>query len=203
MSRLTNQELISDSRGFFEEVVRDALRQKKIKTQLVVTNYLVDLLKHYVITENLFDWEDDSGRKRRSTLAELFLKSSELSPAQRVETLKKLGDTSLYISGFFAQSLNRKVVDVGYYVDMGVSAYGTLAEVVPERTFAQVYAEMGRKFTEFVEAFSFISTQTMVQASEDLMTLFSVYLSTGSESARQAILDQGFVPPRLAKVSSD
>src|SRR5690606_4120063 len=125
-------ELLADSSGFFEDIVSEALKQKRIETRPVVTNYLVDLLKHYLVTENLFDWEDEMGRKRRSTLAELFLKSAQLSPAQRVETLKRLGDTSLYISGFFAQSLKRKVVDLSYYVEMGTSAYGALAEVVRE-----------------------------------------------------------------------
>src|SRR5690606_13766943 len=134
--------------------------------------YLVDLLKRYLVTENLFDWEDELGRKRRSTLAELFLKSSQLSPAQRVETLKRLGDTSLYISGFFAQSLKRKVVDLSYYMNMGTSAYGTLAEVVREETFSHVFSEMEKNFTSFVDAFSFISSKTMSQGPADLMTLF-------------------------------
>lgn len=204
MSRhVTSHELIADSRGFFEEVVSEALDRKKIKIQPVVSNYLVDLLKRYLITENLFDSEDGSGRKRRSTLAEMFLKSSHLSPAQRVETLKRLGDTSLYISGFFAPSLQRKVVDVSYYVDMGMSAYGTLAEMVREDTFAAVYSEMERKFTEFVDAFSFISLQTMSRQPADLMTLFSLYLETGSEWAHQEILKQGVVPPSFPKASGE
>ena len=115
----------------------------------------------------------------------------------------RLGDTSLYISGFFAQSLQRKVVDVSYYVDMGMSAYGTLAEVVREHTFAEVYSEMERRFPEFVDAFSFISLQTMSQKPADMMTLFSLYLQTGSEWARQEILKQGVLPPCLPKASGE
>lgn len=197
------QELLADSSGFFEDIVSEALKQKRIETRPVVTNYLVDLLKHYLVTENLFDWEDEMGRKRRSTLAELFLKSAQLSPAQRVETLKRLGDTSLYISGFFAQSLKRKVVDLSYYVEMGTSAYGALAEVVREESFSQVFSEMKKNFTSFVDAFAFISSKTMPQGSTDLMTLFNLYMRTGSEWARDQIISEGFIPPAFSKASGE
>ena len=53
-------------------------------------------------------------------------------PIVRFELLKKLGDRSLYISGFFADSLQRKVVDVDYYAEMGGVAYGALADSAVE-----------------------------------------------------------------------
>jgi len=44
-----------------------------------------------------------------------------------VRTLKEVGDTSLYVAGFFAKSLTRSLVDVDYYVGLGQSAYAQLA----------------------------------------------------------------------------
>jgi len=37
--------------------------------------------------------------------------------------MQRLGDTALFIAGVFADSLNRKLVDVDYYVAMGGTAY--------------------------------------------------------------------------------
>ena len=43
-------------------------------------------------------------------------------PAQRA-SLKQIGDVSLFVSGFFSDSLRRKLVDVDYYVSIGGVAY--------------------------------------------------------------------------------
>ena len=57
----------------------------------------------------------------------LKLAAAVSSPDERVRQLKDVGDTSLYVSGFFADSLQRKLVDVDYYIQMGGAAYGELA----------------------------------------------------------------------------
>ena len=41
--------------------------------------------------------------------------SQDADPGERVKTLKEVGDTSLYVSGFFAESLTRSLVDVDYW----------------------------------------------------------------------------------------
>ena len=44
-----------------------------------------------------------------------------------MRNLKQVGDTSLYVAGFFAESLTRSLVDVDYYVGLGQNAYAQLA----------------------------------------------------------------------------
>ena len=54
-------------------------------------------------------------------------------PGERVRTLKQVGDTSLYVAGFFAESLTRSLVDVDYYVGLGQTAYAQLARSLRPR----------------------------------------------------------------------
>lgn len=134
------------SRDYFNEIVDHALAQRKVKTLPFVRGYLVDLLEYYVPTSNLFDDQDSSGRRTRETLAETFLKAQTADTLVRIELLKKLGDRSLYISGFFGDSLQRKLVDLDYYADMGCTAYGALSETVREDTLAKIYREFASRF---------------------------------------------------------
>ena len=46
--------------------------------------------------------------------------------AQR-DDLRSVGDQSLFITGFFADSLNRSLVDVDFYIHLGELAYRSLA----------------------------------------------------------------------------
>lgn len=188
--------LLVASQEFFKEAVVDALIQTKVKATPLAEHYLVQLLEHYMATDRLFQQEEGAGGQRnRETLAEMFLRALNTStPAIKVDLLKKLGDSSLYIGGFFGDSLNRKLVDLDYYVEMGGNAYGTLANHVRDDSFRQVYGELAAHFPQFVDVLTYISTKTLVQTSEDLLRLYDRYLRTGSDLARDHLLEKGLIP---------
>jgi hypothetical protein len=191
MRRDSHLSLVVSSSEYFHEVVDDAFTQRKFQTVEPVKNYLVELLQFYVPAANLFDEVDSSGRRTRQTLAETFLKAQNAPSSERIELLKKLADRSLYISGFFGDSLQRKLVDVDYYVDMGGMAYGALATSVRTNTQARVYSELAQRFFDFVEVLTHISSRTHLQNEENLMRLFEIYAKTGSEVAREKLVAKG------------
>ena len=175
------------------EVVDDALKERKVKTVPLAHRYLVQLLEHYVSAENL---------KSQETLAELFLKAANSDHNQKIELLKKLGDRSLYISGFFADSLQRKVIDIDYYRDMGSSAYSTLAGSIREDSLAIVFQEFASKFLEFVDVLTLISAKAHLQSENNILRLYETYAKTGSELAREQLLEKGLIAVPLENISS-
>lgn len=142
---------------------------------------------------NLFDETDESGRRTRATLAETFLRATSADAQTRFELLKKLGDRSLYISGFFGDSLQRKIVDVDYYADMGGTAYATLADCVREDTVARMYREFAERFIEFVDVLALISSRAIVKPEENILRLYENYEKTGSSLAREKLLEMGLI----------
>lgn len=187
--------LLQKPTDFFSEVVRDAMTQRKVKTTPLAETYLVHMLEHFVSVDNLFDDDQNEKTKSQTPLAEMFLKALASPVHMRVELLKKLGDTSLYISGFFGDSLARKVVDIDYYADMGGTAYQNLSTVVKEESSRLIYSELSSKFLDFVEILTFISTKTLVQSNQNLLRLYDRYVTTGSKLAREQLLEQGLLTP--------
>ena len=100
---------------YFHEVVTDALSAVDLHASEPASWYLVSLLGDFT--------------KARLTDEPLGLKLAApgQDPGERVRNLKQVGDTSLYVAGFFAESLNRSLVDVEYYVGLGQTAYAQLA----------------------------------------------------------------------------
>jgi hypothetical protein len=186
---------------FFAEAVSDALKSRKITTSPLANEYLVKLLTHYIFADNLFDETTDGGKKTRSTLAELYLKAMNSETNIRYDLLKKLGDTSLYISGFFSESLNRKVVDVSYYVNMGESAFHSLANTVSEEAYSNLYKDFSKHFVKYMEALNYISKQTNLKKDSNLLKLYENYQKTGSELMREVLVDSGFVDFDITKKS--
>jgi len=177
---------------YFQERVTEAMSHQGFEASKVAEYYIVDLLARYMITTNLFD-KTHENTNDTEPLAVLLLKaqSSELDDSAKVKILKKLGDTSLYISGFFADSLNRKVIDLDYYREMGAIAYRSLSGAIKEDSFQELYGELHNKFSGFVNVLTEVSQEVFVQNNQNLLRLYEVYVRTGSELARKQLQEKG------------
>ena len=186
-------EIFISAQGYFAELVKEGMEFRKINADPNVEIYLISLLNHYLDARNLFeDHHSESGIKSPKTLAELYMIAQNSEPSVRFELLKKLGDRSLYISGFFADSLQKKLVDADYYAEMGGVAYGALANSAQD-SVAYVYRQFSRRFVEFVDVLSYISQSAQVQTDQNILHLYDRYIRTGSELAREELIENGIV----------
>ncbi|HMN67554.1 MAG TPA: hypothetical protein PKC28_03350 [Bdellovibrionales bacterium] len=176
--------------------VDQGLARVKFEPLPLSRQYLVGLLEHFMFSSNML--------AKRDTLAELYLRAqNEQVSAVRIEMLKKLGDSSLYISGFFGDSLARKVVDIDYYVDMGGVAYGTLAHQSSDELQARVFGEFSTHFGAFVDVLTYISQESLIQTNGDLLKLYDRYIATGSKLAEEQLLEKGLLSADLQKTKAN
>ncbi|MGE3973062.1 MAG: hypothetical protein AB7F59_00900 [Bdellovibrionales bacterium] len=193
LNQASKHSLFIQPREFFTEIVRDALARTKLTTTPPAETYLIGLLENFVSTDKLFEIEPETGQRQTMTLAEMFLKAINSQSTVQIELFKKLGDTSLYISGFFGDSLNRKVVDIDYYAEMGGTAYQSLAQVVRDDNNRCVFGELSTKFLGFVDVLTYISTKSLMNNNQNLLRLYERYVKTGSSLARDQLLEKGIV----------
>jgi hypothetical protein len=196
-------ELTASPKDYFIEELEHAFQHLKISASPLSKNYLVDLLQFYMFAKNLFSVDEETGRYKRETLAELYLRSQNLPATQKMELLKKLGDTSLYISGFFGDSLNRKVVDIDYYAEMGGTAYNSLAKITADESLSVVYLDFSSRFLDFVDALTYVSQKSALQSNGDLLRLYDRYVSTGSRLAEEQLRERGMFNAELGKIKSN
>ena len=100
---------------FFHEAISDAIRAQGLSATESTEFYLVNLLSDFATTP-----VDDE------PLALKLATATFASPEDRVRHLRAIADKSLYVSGFFADSLRRRSIDPNYYIAMGGSAYAQL-----------------------------------------------------------------------------
>ncbi|MES3037831.1 MAG: hypothetical protein V4736_07990 [Bdellovibrionota bacterium] len=183
------------SDGFFEEAIQKAGEDLKIQMPPTVESYLVNMMIHYLDANNLFEKDliSESGKKKPQTLAEMYLTAQLEEDPHRQSLLRRMADRSLYISGFFADSLNRKIVDIDYYMEMGGTAYGILASSSKVDTDAMVYRTFSSRFLQFVDILTHISQNSLVHSNQSLLNLYDRYLKTGSEVARDKLAEMGIV----------
>lgn len=195
-------ELLTSPAEFFKTAVEQALESRKVKALPLTQNYLIGLLEHYLLADNLFETSEETGKRKNGTLAEMYLKAHQAVPAVRVDLLKKLGDTSLYISGFFGDSLKKKIVDIDYYAQMGGVAYATLADEESESIYSPVYKDFSVRFMEYVDVLTYISQQSLIHSHEDLLRLYDRYVTTGSKLAEEQLIEKGMLNADLGRTKS-
>ncbi len=164
---------------FFHEVLTEALERADVKATEGAEHYLVGLLGEFT--------------KARITDEPLSLKLAHAQgdPVARVKALKEVGDTSLYITGFFAASLENKLVDTSYYMRLGEAAYRELsAHLSRSSSVSGIYRELSAKFPCFVDVLGDVRTRIDL-AQSDVMTLYEQWLVTRSEWIEKRLRELG------------
>lgn len=186
--------IISSSLGeFFRDEVTEARATLGVQLSEMAEYYLVNLLVDYAR-------RGQGPLPGEEPLAFMFKRAMEAPPAERMQTLKNLGDLALYVAGFFSESLERSLVDIDYYVSMGGNAYGSLSDIVGAHqqgdTFAELYGDLARRFSELVDLLNEVSDRSrdVAQRSSDLLKLYDRWVRTGSQRIERMLIDKGLVP---------
>ena len=173
---------------YFKELVESALARQHLHAGDLTEYYLVNLLCQYVRLDVRADRDE-----HREPLAIRLGRALESGGSEQRMRLRSIGDFSLFMSGFFSDSLRRRMVDVDYYKSMGEYAYGSLSRH-DEDAFAEVFRELARKFVGFMDVLADISERTALASTPDVLRLYEKWLRTGSERDGQRLIERGVIP---------
>lgn len=184
---------------FFKEHVEAACERQKVFPQPLTSYYVVRLLADFT---HFGQSTNAEAMVSNEALGVRFTRALQSAGTHQRAGLKQVGDLSLFISGFFSDSLRRTLVDLDYYVSLGGSAYGSLGAT--DDVLSPIFAELSDKFVSFVDVLSEVSARTSLTSDSDLLRLYEKWLRTGSRRNGELLAEQGIVPNesivRAAKV---
>lgn len=175
---------------FFRELVSGAMSHRRIRVQALTEYYLVSLLARFLESDELFP-EGPAGTADSEPLALVLLRALSEGRQRRYEGLRRLGDTSLFVSGFFGDSLARSSVDIDYYITMGERAYDALATGRGPAGAPETFGELAERFEEFVDLFAEIAEMQELRSNRGLVRLYERFLHTGSERLAEQLRARG------------
>jgi hypothetical protein len=177
---------------YFKELVDGALANQHVDAGELTAFYVVHLLSEFV---------QRAGHGDNEPLGPKLVTALDSSGLGQRATLKQIGDASLFVSGFFSDSLRRKLVDVDYYVTIGGHAYTALSRHESD-AFSAVFAELAQKFAAFVDVLTEVSERTSCTSNTDLLRLYERWVRTGSRRSGQLLIERGVVPNASIKNGS-
>jgi hypothetical protein len=180
--------LRSTAKEFFRGLLRQACDDQKVLPSETAEFYLVQLLERFVRPEEgIFD----------RPLALDFLESLDENPPQRYQRLKHVGDTALFVSGVFTESLESTAVGPEYYTALGGLAYRRLASLPGTqvgRGVADLFGEMSTRFLDFVRVLSQMSLDELFASDRDTLRIYRRWFVTRGARDASVLLRRGIIP---------
>ena len=180
---------------YFRKLVQGAIKNQKVDTSEEAEFYLVHLLGDFIDAGRLF-CTDVHGSKEEP-LALMLARALQANYHRKIQILKHMGDIALYIAGFFPESIHRKLINIEYYIQMGGSAYQTISDLISPKVITKLFGELAQKFVPLVDVLSEVSEKSMLKGNPNILQLYELWLSTGSERVQQILLDEGITPHNL------
>jgi hypothetical protein len=169
---------------YFKELVDEALANQQVNAGELTAFYVVQLLAAFL--QRPADEDDEP-------LAFKLAHALTAEGGQQRHRLKQIGDASLFVSGFFSDSLRGRLVDVDYYAAIGGCAYSALSRYETD-ALSPAFAELARKFGDFVDVLEEVSARTSCSSNADLLRLYEKWLKTGSKHSGRLLIARGVVP---------
>lgn len=176
----------SDLRAFFADLLVTAADEKKWSISPLAIHYVAEMLVRFNETALLFSQKGVS----MPVLSDMLSEALEADFYRRVSILRQLGDTSLMVSGYFPEALERRNVNRSFYHQMGETAYSHLSEI-SERS--NVYIELSEQFSLLVNLINEAAFQLKTEglgANE----LLEFYDNTKSNTVLKKLNEQGVFP---------
>jgi len=172
---------------FFREILRGAMRTHEVHSSEPTEHYLVALLERFARPAP--DWD-------ARPLALDYLESFHQPRPRRLAALRHVGDTALFLSGVFMESLERRAVSTDDYLAIGRIAYHQLARLTPAERGASgdVFGEIATRFPDFVRVLSELSFEEMFRGDTQTVRVYTRWLRTRGRQDAQWLLRRGIVP---------
>ncbi len=167
---------------YFDESVGEAIEHQRVDLDPDMRAYLVNVLTTFSARHALRT--DDDQDLLDQPVGLQVVKALSAAPGRRFSLLRQVGDYSLYLTGFFGETVDRGMMDRGYYVEVGAGAYrraaGALVAGGPDNPFRDLFYGLSRRFGELVGLVEEVSERCFGH-DNDVLRLYDRYVATGSE----------------------
>ncbi len=179
---------------YFKDAVERAAADVEVEISELAQFYLVDLLSRYTQARVL---REPEWGEREKSFGQALLESYSQSSEKRARILRQIGDTTLFLSGFFSDSFQKSLVDIDYYAAIGSTAYRNLESLLAARIvdwgFEGVFDELSEKFLRVVDLFAEISDAGGRLQAGNILRIYERWLRTRSPRDRKLLREAGIL----------
>lgn len=154
--------------------------------------YSSDVLEKFSLSEDFFDFSD--GKAKEKILGMKLLEATQYPREEQKRIYKDVADMSLMVCGYFAESVNKKIVDTQYYSQLGKMAYARLDNCAP------AFLDIPSFYSMIATSFGNLTILLNLLADKNRNGKDSTYLLSKDRTERELLMS-GIHPNPTRKVS--
>ncbi|MBI3786274.1 MAG: hypothetical protein HY270_23035 [Deltaproteobacteria bacterium] len=163
------------------------MRSQDVSSTEATEFYLVKMLEGFAHPDQAWD---------NRPLALEYLESFHSPLPHRYGKLKRVADTSLFMTGLFIENLHSSLVSGDYYTALGRTAYQHLSQLSGDAPVvgANPFAELADRFPDFVRVLAEISFAALFKGDVHTLRVYTRWMYTRSERDARWLMRQGITP---------
>lgn len=183
---------------FFDDVVAEAVDEQRFEATSESRAYVTSLLTEYATPRA-------ASQLLREPMGTSLLIALQTHSAERFTRLRRVGDEALFVSGFFAEHLSQRGLEVSYTSEVGAVAYDGVAQLLRRMSpggAPDVFSELANKFDRFVALLQLVAdslyaraaTSNTARSPASLLELYERWRRSGSSKLGDVLAQRGIVP---------
>lgn len=164
--------------------------------------YLLNTMKN-LIEKNDFFYTEIIGE---DSLGEAFMRAFTKDLLGKIKTLKAVGDLCLIYSGFFPDKLNRKLVDIDYFIKLGQLSFLALYRIYSTMNsvsdLKNLYLEVSKEFLKIVTVMLEIARKFKLLNEDNLLKVYERWQKTGISVLYNILRERNIIPVQGSMVES-
>ena len=176
---------------YFRQRVASVTEQQQATIDHEVEFYIVNMMCDFIQPHKASSSFDQP-------LALNLVEALEATGSEQQLKFKALGDISVYVAGFFQESLTRRCTSIDYHIKIGSVAYRMLSSLVGERE-RQLYEKLGASVATMIDIMAEVGVAEGMHCSMDILSTYSRWLRNQSERAYKTLLAAGIDPHSVHK----
>lgn len=189
--------LSANLQSFFYNDLNELNKKSLCPVPESIIIYSSEVLDKFALSEEFFDFSE--GKVREKILGTKLLEATQMTRDEQRKVYKEVADTSLMVCGYFAESVNKKMVNTQYYAQLGKMAYGHLDSCVPSfLDIPSFYSMIATCFENMTTLLALLASKNRTGVDNNL--IFRKILESEHVSD-QEMLTNGILPNSSKKVS--
>lgn len=185
---------------FFRNELRKSLKQTKTKISPESETYLVNFLADQAYPP---EKRTPSGKKTMEVLekplALIYKQANEAQGSEKISLMQAVGDTSLFISGFFSDFFNQKSFSRSYYIELGSTSYNIAAHNITNKhsghsLLSDLFLFLSNHFYVLAEILSDLSDRLRTKDYKDIYAVHTLWETKKTQQLLQALKQEGIIP---------
>lgn len=171
----------SQVREFFRNMLDEWLGRRHVRLSNQAHDHVADMLTRPAVDPQAAE------HLLKEPLGRLYLEASLAQARARVAMLRRIGDNSLLLSGWWREHFLElsASADAGYYIALGQRAYGSIHD--------PLFDELAQKFEALTDVLMRMELQCALQDPDQTLRLYALWLRTREAAIADSLLARGFV----------